>query len=544
MKNAKPAGAELRLTEAHLIEIARCANDIRYFAENYFFIITKDRGKEIIKFYPKQIEMLETMHSARFSATLASRQIGKTTLASIELLHAAMFNPDYFIGILANKEETAKEILTRIKTAYKMLPMWLKQGVMEWNKLSIVFENGSTIACEATTEDSFTGKSINILFIDEVAKIRSTLWDPFWESAYPTISSGTTTKIIMVSTPKGLNQWWRICEDARLERSTFKFFRFDWWEVPGRDEQWKNETMRSLGADAERKFAQEFGCSFLGSANTLISTDCIQRQVWREPEVQEYDHSLKIYEPFQPGHTYLAGADTGKGVDGCYSVCQILDVTAFPIKQVAILRANQMRLSDFTVYAYNLMKRYGDPLCMVENNAEGQAMVDNLFEDLEYEHVFYEGGQKKGLGLRTTVKTKRIMCLTLKELLEKDKLILCDAATIGELATFVAEGQSWEPEEGHHGDCVMALAIAVYALRTPWIRVGNNYTITIAEPPEDVVDITLLPSNMYGDEDEDEWLADLGRDDKRVDPWATIPGKDDADDKGKDEQEEPWLDGI
>jgi len=506
----RPENCTISYTDAMIEEVKRCKRDIEYFAENYFYIISKDEGKKLIELYPKQYEMLRHMHENRFTATLASRQIGKTTLVSIILLHQAMFNDDFTIGVLSNKEKGAKDVIRRIKVAYKELPHWLKQGVTEWNTLSIVFENGSRIEAEATSEDSFTGRSLNILFVDEVAKIAKNLWDEFWNSAYPTISSGTTTKVLMVSTPKGLNHWYKICHDSLKELSPFKFFRYDWWEVPGRDLKWKQDQIATI---YERGFAQEYGCEFLGSGNTLLSGDALKSLVWHTPISVKDDYHFKVYENPSPNRVYVIGVDTGKGVELCYSVAQVLDITEFPIRQVAVFRAADILYSDFPGYIMHIADEYFNPIIMVENNDLGQSVADALFFDYEYDNLYSEF-KKPNMGLRTTTKTKRIMLHFMRDLIETQKMIVNDYDTIAEFGTFIKKANSYVPEEGSTADAIMALAVGAYVLKTDWVDV-DRLTQKIARvvyvnPEMEETPFPILPSGSYEDTETDDdfkrWL--------------------------------------
>jgi hypothetical protein len=395
------------------------------------------------------------------------RQVGKTTTTAGYMLWAVLFSDDYKIAILANKGDLARDILGRIKYSYEYLPLWMQQGIMEWNKGNIVLENGSEISAYATNASGVRGGTYNLVFLDEFAFVPQNIAAEFFTSTYPVISSGKTTKVIIVSTPHGLNQFYKMWTDAVEQRSLYVPFEVHWSMVPGRDATWREETIRNT---SEEQFRQEFETEFIGSSATLIPGAKLKMLAFNNPaEKEEY---LDIYEAPKPGHTYMAIVDCAEGVGLDYSVCSIIDVTEIPYKHVAKFRDNKLSAFIFPTYVYNLANRYNRAWILVETNSVGQQVVDILHYDLEYENIFrieshdikgqhIASGFKKGAayGVKTSKTVKKIGCSNLKTLIETDKLVTTDFDTIAELNTFVRDKDSYKAEEGNNDDIVMTLVL-------------------------------------------------------------------------------------
>jgi hypothetical protein len=395
------------------------------------------------------------------------RQVGKTTTTAGYMLWAVLFTDDYKIAILANKGDLARDILGRIKYSYEYLPLWMQQGIMEWNKGNIVLENGSEISAYATNASGVRGGTYNLVFLDEFAFVPQNIAAEFFTSTYPVISSGKTTKVIIVSTPHGLNQFYKMWTDAVEQRSLYVPFEVHWSMVPGRDAAWREETIRNT---SEEQFRQEFETEFIGSSATLIPGAKLKMLAFNNPaEKEEY---LDIYEAPKPGHTYMAIVDCAEGVGLDYSVCSIIDVTEIPYKHVAKFRDNKLSAFIFPTYVYNLANRYNRAWILVETNSVGQQVVDILHYDLEYENIFrieshdikgqhIASGFKKGAayGVKTSKTVKKIGCSNLKTLIETDKLTTTDFDTIAELNTFVRDKDSYKAEEGNNDDIVMTLVL-------------------------------------------------------------------------------------
>ena len=463
----KRSGVQVEYTNDQLIEITRCIKDPVYFIKNYVKIVNVDLGLIPFDMWDFQVEMVRGFHSQRFSIAKMPRQVGKTTTTAGYMLWAVLFSDDYKIAILANKGDLARDILGRIKYSYEYLPLWMQQGIMEWNKGNIVLENGSEISAYATNASGVRGGTYNLVFLDEFAFVPQNIAAEFFTSTYPVISSGKTTKVIIVSTPHGLNQFYKMWTDAVEQRSLYVPFEVHWSMVPGRDAAWREETIRNT---SEEQFRQEFETEFIGSSATLIPGSKLKMLEFNNPaEKEEY---LDIYEPPKPGHTYMAIVDCAEGVGLDYSVCSIIDVTEIPYKHVAKFRDNKLSAFIFPTYVYNLANRYNRAWILVETNSVGQQVVDILHYDLEYENIFrieshdikgqhIASGFKKGAayGVKTSKTVKKIGCSNLKTLIETDKLTTTDFDTIAELNTFVRDKDSYKAEEGNNDDIVMTLVL-------------------------------------------------------------------------------------
>lgn len=465
--NIKGKNAQIAFTPEMIEEYVKCAKNPIYFAEKYIKIVHVDHGLIPILMYDYQKEIVESITNNRRVAVNTSRQAGKTTVAVAVILHYVLFNDHKTVALLANKGDSAREILDRIKIAYEALPKWMQQGVIEWNKGSVEFENGCKILAGATSSSAIRGKSVSFLYIDETAFVEN--WDEFFASVFPTISSGKTTKILLTSTPNGLNHFYKTCEGAKEEKNGYIYIEVPWWRVPGRDENWKRETLQGIDFDME-KFRQEFEAQFLGSSGTLIEGSKLKELVIRTPVVEA--NNLKMYEKPQENHTYVLIADVsrGKGLD--YSAFSVIDVTSMPYQQVVAFRDNMITPIDYSEIIHRISKNYNDAYVLVEVNDIGEQVTETLHFDFEVETLLYtESAGSKGKrisggfgrnvdkGIRTTKSVKAIGCNMLKMLVEQDQLIVNDFDTINELSTFSRKGVSYEAEPGAHDDLVMGLVL-------------------------------------------------------------------------------------
>ena len=464
----KAANVAMEYDEETLQQYLRCKDDPIYFCNEFVKIVHVDHGLMNFDMYDYQEDMIQKFHDNRFVICKMPRQTGKTTTIISYLLHYAIFNEQVNIAVLANKGSTARDILQRLQTAYENLPKWLQQGVLVWNKGSIELENGSKIIAASTSSSAVRGSSFNIIFLDEFAHIDPpSLAEQFFTSVYPTISSGQTTKVFIVSTPKGLNMFYKLWVDAEEGRSDYIPIDIHWSQVPGRDEAWKEETIRNT---SEVQFAQEYDCEFIGSQHTLITGTKLRTLAYKAP-IQKRD-SLDIYEDVNPSHSYVCIVDVARGRGLDYSAVSVIDTTRFPNIQVAKYRDPNVSPMVLPTIVQNIARYYNNAFILVETNDIGGQVGDILHYDLEYENIFHatingRAGQTLGggfgggtqIGVRTTKEVKRKGCSNLKDLIESDKLIIHDLDTISELTTFVAHGQSYQAEEGSHDDLVMTLVL-------------------------------------------------------------------------------------
>jgi hypothetical protein len=420
-----------------------------------------------ISLYPFQKQAVTDINENRRVIIKAGRQVGKTTMVVGYMLWYILFNQDKTVAILANKASTSREILSRIKLAYEALPMWIQQGVKVWNKGDIELENGCRVLANSTASSAIRGFSISLLYLDEFAFVPSNIAEEFFTSVYPTISSGTTSKILISSTPNGMNHFYKMWTEAVENQNGFKFIEANWRQVPGRDQKWADEQRRVLG---EEKFLQEMECEFMGSAGTLLSAAALKSLAFVKP-IHLSENGIKVYQAPIPNHNYVAVVDTsrGKGLD--YSVISVIDITEMPYRHVCTYRNNEISPITYPQIVHKIAKYYNDAYTLVEINDNGQQIVDSLFDDYEYENILstveikgrttvtWGYGNKSQRGVRTTKSVKRLGCSILKQLIEDQKFITQDFETIAELSTFIAKGGSFEAEEGSHDDLVMTLVL-------------------------------------------------------------------------------------
>ena len=511
--NLKRKGTPVEFTQDMVQEYMKCANDPVYFAEKYIQIVHVDHGLIPIRLYGYQKEIIETITEHRRMTVNTSRQAGKTTTAVAVILHYVLFNDHKTVALLANKGDAAREILDRIKIAYEALPKWLQQGVIEWNKGSVEFENGCKVIAGATSSSAIRGKSISFLYIDETAFVEN--WDEFFASVFPTISSGNTTKILFTSTPNGLNHFYKTCEGAREGKNGYQFLEVMWYDVPGRDEKWKEETLQAMDYDYQ-KFAQEFECQFLGSSGTLIEGSKLKNLVIREP-VAEAEH-IKVYEKARPDRTYICVVDVsrGKGLD--YSAFQIIDVTEMPYRLVCSYRDNMVVPIDYAEIIYRTIKSYNEAYTLIEVNDIGEQVSEILHYDFEVETLMFtesagrsgkriSGGFGKNVdrGIRTTKSVKAVGCNMLKLMVEQDQLIVHDFDTINELSTFSRKGNSYEAESGCHDDLVMCLVLFGWLTDQTFFKeiTDINTMSRLKQRNAEEMDESLLPLGFNDYEDDD-----------------------------------------
>lgn len=508
--NLKKAGVSVEWTPELISEYMKCSEDPLYFCETYMKIVSKDDGLVPFQLYEYQKRMIHSMHVNRNSIFATARQAGKSTVVCGFLLWYIIFNEHKTVGLLANKGETAREILGKIQIAYQHLPKWLQQGVVEWNKGSVALENGSRVIAAATSSDAIRGYSINFLFIDEAAHIDN--WDAFFTSVYPTVSSGKTTQVVLVSTPYGLNHFHKTWKNAVEGKNEFFPIKVLWNEVPGRDQAWVDKTLADMNYDRER-FDQEYCVEFLGSSGTLISGWKLKELVAATPILTK-DNLTQYKRPIQ-GHSYTLVADVsrGKGLD--YSAFSVIDITQMPFEQVCTYRNNQILPIDYADVVHNIAKAYNEALVLVESNEIGAQICDIMWYDYEYINMVQteaSGAQNKkisqgfsgkalDMGIRTTKKVKLMGCSLLKMLIEQNQFIVQDEETIGELCTFSKKNNSYEAEPGKHDDMVMGLVLFAWMTdQTFFKEVSNINTLyKLREKSDEEIMSELTPFGIIDD---------------------------------------------
>ena len=518
--NLKKANVAQEWTQAEVEEYAKCMNDPMYFIQTYIKIVSLDEGLVPFKLYDFQKEMVGTFHNNRFTICKLPRQSGKSTTIIAYLLHYVLFNPTVNVAILANKAATARDLLGRLQLAYENLPKWLQQGVMTWNKGSLELENGSKILASSTSASAVRGGSYNIIFLDEFAYVPANVAEQFFSSVYPTISSGKTTKVMIVSTPHGMNMFYKLWVDAEEQRNSYIPIEVHWSEVPGRDDAWKAETIKNT---SESQFNTEFECEFLGSIDTLITPAKLKILTYRQP-IQS-NAGLDIHIRPKENHTYMVTADVSRGTSNDYSAFVVIDVTQVPYRIVAKYRDNEVKPLLFPQKIYDVARAYNQAFVLIEVNDIGEQVANAMQFDLEYDNLVmasmrgragqvmgggFSGGRAQ-LGVRTTKAVKKMGCSNLKQLVEDNKLIVEDYEVINELSTFIVKGQSFEADEGCNDDLVSCLFIFAWATDQQYFKelTDNDIRQTMMREQQDALEQDMAPFGFVVNGLEDENIGEM-----------------------------------
>ena len=553
--NLKPVGVQQQFTPEQVQEYIKCSNDPIYFIKNYVKIVAVDQGLVPFNLYNYQESLIKTLHDNRFVIGKLPRQTGKTTTVGSYLLHYVLFNQNVNVAILANKQATAIEILSRIKMAFEYLPKWLQQGVVEWNKGSIMLENGSKILASATSSSAIRGGSFNCILLDEFAHIPIQIAEDFFSSVYPTITSGQSTKMFIISTPNGLNMFYYYWKGAINKQNGYVPVEVHWSQVPLypggplRTDKLKQEM---ISKTSEKQFQSEFECDFVGSSNTLISSQKLHTLVFSKPLLRTKEGLIIHQEPIRENedakthdHIYFITVDTARGQGKDYSAFVVVDVTQFPYRIVATYRNNTISPLLYPSMIKTVAKKYNNAYVMVEINDIGSQVADILHTDLEYEHIIktsflgrkgqvitegFGGAKQNHLGLKASVVTKKVGCAVLKNLVEEDKLIIEDFDIINELTTFVARKNSYEADDGHNDDLVSCLTMFAWCTRQDFFKNLTDMDVRLAMYSREIekIEDDLLPFGYYDDgsenisiqEEEDNWTGD------GVDRWLIQDKKD------------------
>ena len=461
-------------TKEEVAEYMKCMSSPEYFATKYIKVIAPSKGLVDFKPYSYQKKLFKTFNENRFNIVLACRQSGKSITSVVYILWYAIFNPEKTIAILANKGATAREMLGRITLALENLPFFLQPGCKELNKGNITFANNAKIIASATSGSSIRGLSIDLLFLDEFAFVERDA--EFYTSTYPVISAGDETKVIVTSTANGVgNMFFKIYESAQKGINEFKHSRIDWFDVPGRDEKWKAETIANT---SELQFEQEYGNNFLGTANTLIASNSLLALKPEHP--LKIERNVNYYQGPKEDHTYIMTVDVSKGRGQDYSTFTVVDITTGMFEQVATFRDNMISPMIFPDIIVKVAKMYNEALVIIENNDVGQVVCNDVYYEYEYENTFVESTVKRGgVGVTMTKRVKRIGCSNLKDLVELGKIQIPDADTISELSTFEIKGSSYEATQGNHDDLVMNLVMFAWFVSSE--AFGDISTVDLKE---------------------------------------------------------------
>jgi hypothetical protein len=457
--------------------------------------VNVDKGEIPFNLWSFQEQMIRNFVRNRFNIVKCPRQVGKSITTCAFLLWTILFKESQNIAILANKFKTAQKLLTDLKKAYMLIPQWMQQGVVEWNKGNIVLENGCQVTANSTASDAIRGNAYNLIFLDEFAFVPEHIAEEFFNSVYPTISSGASTKVIIVSTPKGMNMFHKMWTeanharnpndpqyDASLKWNGYEPFAIHWSMVPKpdgsglRDKAWKEDIVAQT---SEQQFRQEFECEFIGSSSTLLSPECLTAMKWTSPikqyELTKYSRFadgsrafLDVYEEPKPNHQYVLCADVAGGKELDSSAFIVVDITAMPYIVVAKYKSDKISPMLFPDEIAQAATKYNGAYVLVETNDNDVAKTLQI--DLEYENLITTTTKAKGtqvgggftknveFGLRANKATKRIGCSNLKTLIESGKVMIRDYHIILELHSFVQNTRgSYSAEEGKHDDLAMCL---------------------------------------------------------------------------------------
>ena len=533
--NLKKANVSVEFTQEQLLEYVACREDPVYFAKQHVKIVSLDEGLTPFKPYDFQEKLITNFHEKRFNICKMPRQTGKSTTCISYLLHYLLFNDSVNIGILANKAATARELLGRLQTAYENVPKWMQQGVLSWNRGSLELENGSKILAASTSASAVRGMSFNILFLDEFAFVPNHIADSFFASVYPTITSGKSTKVIMVSTPHGMNHFYRYWHDAERGKNEYTPTDVHWSEVPGRDDKWRQQTIANT---SEQQFKVEFECEFLGSVDTLIAPSKLRSFVYENPTTS--NAGLDVYTEPENKHDYVITVDVARGVEKDYSAFVVVDITEFPHKVVAKYRSNEIKPMLFPSIIYEIATKYNQAFILCEVNDIGDQVAAIINYDLEYENLLMcsmrgragqvvgQGfsGKKTQLGVKMSKTVKKVGSLNLKTIIESDKLLFKDYEILSELTTFIQKSNSFEAEEGCNDDLAMCLVIYAWLVAQDYFKELTDQDVRkrLYEEQKNQIEQDMAPFGFVIDGMDEESFVDAEGDRWHTDEYGDKGG--------------------
>ncbi len=517
--NLKKANVPVEFTQEQLLEYVACREDPVYFAKQHVKIVTLDAGLMPFEPYDFQEGLINNFHKNRFNICKMPRQTGKSTTVISYLLHYLLFNDSVNIGILANKAATARELLGRLQTAYENVPKWMQQGVLSWNRGSLELENGSKILAASTSASAVRGMSFNILFLDEFAFVPNHIADSFFASVYPTITSGKSTKVIIVSTPHGMNHFYRMWHDAEKSKNEYVPTDVHWSQVPGRDDLWKEQTIANT---SEQQFKVEFECEFLGSVDTLISPSKLRTLVYDSP--RKTSAGMDVYEDPKKKHDYVITVDVARGVGNDFSAFVVVDITKFPHRVVAKYRNNEIKPMLFPSVIYEVARSYNEAFILCEVNDVGDQVAAIINYDLEYENLLMcsmrgragqvvgQGfsGKKTQLGVKMSKTVKKVGALNLKTIIESDKLLFKDYEILSELTTFIQKSNSFEAEDGCNDDLAMCLVIYAWLVAQDYFKELTDQDVRkrLYDEQKNQIEQDMAPFGFISDGLDDESFVD------------------------------------
>jgi hypothetical protein len=473
-KNLKRSNIQHNFTEEQVREWVKCAQDPIYFIETYVKVVHVDRGLIPMILYEYQKEIITAAVENRRVICKIPRQAGKSTCVAAFALHQILFIDNYNILIAANKGKTAQEIMKKVQTSFEHLPKWLQQGIVPggFNKSTIELENGSRCMATSTSADSARGYAFNVVILDEFAFLPRTVADEFFTSIYPTISSGETTKMIVISTPKGLNHFYKMYTEAVDKKTDYLPIEIEWDDVPGRDEKFKEEQIRNFGSE---RWQQEFECAFLGSSNTLISARKLRELTFNDP-IKKVMDDINIFEMPKKDRLYFITFDGSEGKNLDYHAFIVYDITERPFNIVATWRNRSMDPLLVPDVLYHAGMMYNYAFILIESKSSGSQIAGELYYKKEYLNLLGaannhgRNGQqltnysRDAVGLNTSERSRDTGCTNLRMIIENDQIFLNDHVIIEELSNFALQtNRKYKAEEGFNDDLVMCLVVFAWA---------------------------------------------------------------------------------
>lgn len=523
-KNLKSAGVQVPFTQEQVHEYVRCSRDPIYFIKKYAKIVSLDEGVVSFDPFPYQERMISAIHNNKNTLGKLFRQAGKSTIVAAYFAWYVLFNDNKTAVILANKQAIAIEIFGRVQFIIENLPQWLQQGVIEWNKKSLVLENGSRCIAAATSASAVRGMSVNLLLLDEFAHLQPNLAEEFVASVFPTLSSSESSKLIIISTPNGLNHYHKLWVEAQNGRNDFKCVEGKWEENPKRSQEWAESMRKKLG---EVKYRQEIECTFEGSSYTLIDGVKLATIPISVPILNRDE--MEVFESPQEGSSYVITVDVSRGRHMDYSAFSVFDVTQMPYRVVATFKDNTISTLEYPHLIYNTARQYNDAFVLIEINDLGEEVSNIIWREYEYENVYFTTGsevsQLRGYpGVRTTTKVKSLGCSVLKDLIEKDQLILNSHKIIQELGLFVLHRASYASEDPLVNDdlCTTMWLFAWLTKQDVFQQYTNIHLRTVlTDKKQQYIDSTMTPFGFYQANRPDD-IVEASKDDRKL-PSKELP---------------------
>lgn len=496
-----------KYTQKQILELKGCSDPISgplFFMENFLYVQHATKGRQKFKPYPYQKELIKCYNENRYAIALVSRQMGKTTVAAGYLLWYAMFKPDSTILVASKTGADSKEIMLKVRYAYEELPDYIRAGVKEYNKHSIIFDNNSRIVSTTTTENTGRGMALSLVYLDEFAFVNPPkIAEDLWTSLSPTLSTGG--RCLITSTPASESDTFaKIWFDANNRKDEFgeirelgvngfKPFFADWTENPDRDQKWADEEKAKIGED---RFAREHLCKFIVYEETLINSARLSK-LESQPPLRVEGH-VRWYKEINPNNTYVVALDPSMGTGGDYAAIEVYELPSFV--QVAEWQHNKTIIEGQMRILKQILKDISDKgvsdlYWSVESNSLGEAalvVVRDSGEESFPGSMLHDPRRdlsvnKRRMGFVTTNRSKLEACSRFKSLLEGGKMTIHSESLMGEIKNFIAKGNSYEARSGSTDDLISAtlLFIRMAEYISTWDDACNKTLTTNINGEED-----------------------------------------------------------